>query len=194
MTPCTRPGLVMSLCESAFLRNTIFAFLCAHVPFLLFSTHSSPPCKTVKAGLLSNPVEFDGVKIRILKLFSNTQKLKRIAVAEPVPYQIVGVIRVPGLGNIRQADEIILLDGFHFHFCAQDLDRLVFLRDHTSSPSSSRSICSILGKLVFNAVGSASWSLYSAIPMGCLLSPRAYSATTLFLFLHRSRPMVGWSC
>ena len=31
-------------------------------------------------------------------------------------------------------------------------------------------------------------------PMGCDLSPSAYSATTLFLLLHSSKPMVGLSC
>jgi hypothetical protein len=39
----------------------------------------------------------------------------------------------------------------------------------------------------------ASMSWYSATPMGLLESRRAYSATTLFLLLQSSRPMVGAS-
>ena len=65
---------------------------------------------------------------------------------------------------------------------------------HRSSPPSSLSICSMLGRLVCSSAGKDSISLYSAMPIGWVLSPNAYSATTLFWLLHINRPMVGLSC
>jgi hypothetical protein len=60
------------------------------------------------------------------------------------------------------------------------------------SPSSD-STCSMLGRLVSSCAGSACTSWYSAMPIGLLVSRRAYSATTLSLLLHNKRPIVGAS-
>ena len=40
--------------------------------------------EAVQAGLHSNPVEFDGIKIRIVELFPDAEKLDGIAIAQPI--------------------------------------------------------------------------------------------------------------
>lgn len=58
--------------------------------------------KTVQAGALSKPVEFDGFEPRIIQALPNAQEVDGVAVAQPVADQI---IRQPGIfvaGNVRQ--------------------------------------------------------------------------------------------
>ena len=52
----------------------------------------------------------------------------------------------------------------------------------------------MLGRLVCSSGGKDSSNLIFGNAHRLRLSPRAYSATTLFLLLHSSRPMVGLSC
>ena len=59
---------------------------------------------------------------------------------------------------------------------------------------SSASISSIVGKLVFNSLGSALDNWYSEIPLGALIFRSAYSAIILFFDLHNKIPIVGLSC
>lgn len=40
--------------------------------------------KTVEARLFSKPVEFDGIKGRVVDLFPNPKKLNGIAVSQPI--------------------------------------------------------------------------------------------------------------
>jgi hypothetical protein len=48
--------------------------------------------ETVEAGLHFNPVEFHGIKTRIVELFPNTEEFDGIAILYPVPDQIIGFI------------------------------------------------------------------------------------------------------
>jgi hypothetical protein len=40
--------------------------------------------KTIEAGLHSNPVEFDGIKLWIVKLLPNPEEFHGVPVAQPV--------------------------------------------------------------------------------------------------------------
>lgn len=40
--------------------------------------------KTVEAGLLSKPIEFDGIKTGIVDLLPETEEFESVAVAQPV--------------------------------------------------------------------------------------------------------------
>ncbi len=52
---------------------------------------------------------------------------------------------------------------------------------------------SIVGRLVFNSSGKASVNLYSASPIGLLISRNAYSAVALSFVLHKITPIEGLS-
>ena len=58
--------------------------------------------KAVQAGLAFNSVEFDGIKSWVMKLFPNTQEFNRIAVAQPVSYEVVAAFRVLEPGDIGE--------------------------------------------------------------------------------------------
>ena len=47
--------------------------------------------EAVEAWLLLNPIEFDGIEIRVVQLLSDAKKLNRIAVAEPAGSPTTGV-------------------------------------------------------------------------------------------------------
>lgn len=64
--------------------------------------------EAVQAGLHSNPVEFDGIKIRIIQPLPDSEKLHRAAVAEPVSDHIVRVVRVLEFGDVGKADDVLL--------------------------------------------------------------------------------------
>ena len=56
-------------------------------------------CETVETSLLSNPVEFDGIKPLVIDLLPDTEELNGIAVPQPVPDEVVAasVVRpMPG--------------------------------------------------------------------------------------------------
>ncbi len=81
--------------------------------------------ETVKAGLLFNPVEFDEVKIGIVKLFPYTQKLKGISIPQPVSNPIVRMFRVLGFCNISKANKTSLIYGFDSHLTCAGIPRSV---------------------------------------------------------------------
>jgi hypothetical protein len=70
-----------------------------------------PGCKdeTVQPGLNSKPIEFDGIKIRIIKTLPNPQKFYSIPVPQPVLDNIIGPVRIFVPGNIRQADIVLIV-------------------------------------------------------------------------------------
>ena len=62
--------------------------------------------KAVEAGLFSNPIEFDGIEIRIIQLFPNAEKFDRIAVAQPVLDDVVRSRAVLVARNIGNANVV----------------------------------------------------------------------------------------
>ena len=58
----------------------------------------------MKPGLLPKPVEFDGIKIRVVELFPDTKEFNGIPVPEPVLDQIIGPFRILVPGDIRDTD------------------------------------------------------------------------------------------
>ena len=63
--------------------------------------------ETVEAGLLFNPIEFDGV-----------------AVSEPVGDQVVRALRVFVAGDVGQADVILVVDTGEADFAGENFDFL----------------------------------------------------------------------
>ncbi len=58
-----------------------------------------------------NSIEFDGVKIRVMKLLPQANKLNRAAVAHPVLQNVIAALRIPESSNIRKAYKIIAIFG-----------------------------------------------------------------------------------
>jgi hypothetical protein len=50
--------------------------------------------KAVQTCLHSNPVEFDGIKIRVIELFPHAQEFHSISVSNPVADEVIGMIGV----------------------------------------------------------------------------------------------------
>lgn len=82
----------------------------------------------IKPRFLSKPLEFDGVKIRIVQFFPYTEKLNGVAVSHPVSYNAIRVFAIFLLGNIGYADVInaVFIDSlyglvFHYNFCHVNL-------------------------------------------------------------------------
>ena len=62
--------------------------------------------KAVQTTLVSNSIEFDGIKIRIIELLPNAKKFNGIPVTHPVLDDVVASLRIAVPGNIRQRDKI----------------------------------------------------------------------------------------
>jgi len=58
--------------------------------------------KAVQTTLVSNSIEFDGIKIRIIELLLYTKKFNGIPVTHPVLDDIFASLRIAVPGNIRQ--------------------------------------------------------------------------------------------
>lgn len=78
--------------------------------------------KTVEAGLFSKPVELDGIKIRVVELLPDAEKLNRVTVPEPAPDKIVSVLGVFVPCNIGDADIILFVLNNYTHFAVEHID------------------------------------------------------------------------
>jgi len=65
--------------------------------------------EAVQPGQHSNPVEFDGMKIRVAELLPNTENFYCITVSEPVAHKIVRAVGVLDTCDVRKADEVLFL-------------------------------------------------------------------------------------
>lgn len=63
--------------------------------------------EAVQTSLHSNPVEFDGIEIRVVELLPDAQELQRVPVAQPVTDQVVGVVAVFVAGDVREGNVVI---------------------------------------------------------------------------------------
>ena len=64
--------------------------------------------ETVQTGLHFNFVEFDGIKIRIVEPFPNTEEFYGVTAPEPVAHEIVGTVGILGARDICKANEVLL--------------------------------------------------------------------------------------
>ena len=77
--------------------------------------------EAVQTGLHSNPVEFDGIKNRVVEPLPDAEKLDRATAAQPIANHIVRVIGIFQLCNVGQAKEILMIvrenrDGCSLYF------------------------------------------------------------------------------
>ena len=63
--------------------------------------------KAVETRPPSNPVEFDGVKVGIVKLFPYAEKFQSIAISQPVSNKVIGMLGILRPRDVREADKII---------------------------------------------------------------------------------------
>ena len=68
--------------------------------------------KTIEACLVSNPIEFDGIKIGVIQLFPDTKKFDGIAVAQPVLNDVVRSLIVFVARDIGYANVVITLETY----------------------------------------------------------------------------------
>ena len=80
--------------------------------------------ETVEAGQFFNPVEFDGIKTRVVDLLPDAEELDGVAVAEPVADEVVTGVRVFVAGDVGQADVILVVDAGEANFTGEDFDFL----------------------------------------------------------------------
>ncbi len=85
--------------------------------------------ETVEPGLLFNPIEFDGIKNRIIDLLPEAEEFDGVAVSEPVGDQVVRALRVFVAGDVGQADVILVIDAGETDFAGKNFD---FLRHEFS--------------------------------------------------------------
>ena len=48
----------------------------------------------VQTGLAFNPVEFDGIKTRVVEAFPDAEEFHRVAVSQPVTDKVIRAVRV----------------------------------------------------------------------------------------------------
>lgn len=63
-------------------------------------------CKAVQTGLDSNPVEFDGIKSRVVEPLPDAEEFHSVPVPKPVPDHIVGVVWILVFRDVRKTYEI----------------------------------------------------------------------------------------
>ena len=56
----------------------------------------------------SNPVEFDGIKIRVVEPFPDAEEFYGVPVPKPVPDHIISVVRILIFGDVRKADKVFV--------------------------------------------------------------------------------------
>lgn len=67
--------------------------------------------EAVQPGLHFKPVEFDGIKTRVVELLPDAEKFHGVSVSDPVAHKIVGTVGVLDPGDVRKADEVLFLLG-----------------------------------------------------------------------------------
>jgi hypothetical protein len=78
--------------------------------------------KTVETGLLSKPIEFDGIKTGVVDLLPEAEEFEGVAVAQPVADQVVGVNGFLVAGDVGQADVILVVDAGESDFAGENFD------------------------------------------------------------------------
>ena len=80
--------------------------------------------KTIEARLLSNPIEFDGIKTGVVDLLPDAEELDGVAVAQPVKDEVVSALRILVSGDICEADVVVPFDAGDADFAGENFDLL----------------------------------------------------------------------
>lgn len=80
-----------------------FTFRCADYVI------TGPTLFPIQSGLISNSIEFDGIKIRVIQLLPNPEKLNRIPGSHPVLDNIIAPLCIAMARDIRQRDKILFM-------------------------------------------------------------------------------------
>jgi hypothetical protein len=64
--------------------------------------------EAVQPGLNSNPIEFDGVKSRVVEPLPDAQELDGVPISEPVRDEVVGSLCVFETGDVGEANVVVL--------------------------------------------------------------------------------------
>ena len=65
--------------------------------------------KAVQPCLFSNPIEFDGIKTRVVQPLPKTQELNRVPIPHPVLDEVIRPLTVFVTGDVRETDVVLLL-------------------------------------------------------------------------------------
>lgn len=106
-----------------------FCYSCVSImvsdPALSTAIPSQRILKKVPASLpdiFSKPVESDGFKIRVVKLFPDAEKLNSVAVPDPAADKIVRAVRILITCDIRDADIIFIILYEYCNFLFKDIE------------------------------------------------------------------------
>ena len=80
--------------------------------------------KTIEPCLLSNPIEFDGIKTGVVDLLPDTEELDGVAVAQPVEDEVVSALWIFVSGDVGEADVVVPLDSGDADFAGENFDFL----------------------------------------------------------------------
>jgi hypothetical protein len=94
--------------------------------------------EAVQPRLHPNPVEFDGIKTRVVEPLPDSEELHGIAIAQPVADHVVRVIWVLEPGDVGQADRVLPAPRKHGDVGAQNLDGAFSGFAHGVDPSADR--------------------------------------------------------
>ena len=64
--------------------------------------------KTVQPSLTFNPIEFDGIKTRVVEALPNTEELDGVPTPQPVEDDVVGSFTILESGNVGEADVVLV--------------------------------------------------------------------------------------
>jgi hypothetical protein len=76
--------------------------------------------KAVPAGLISNSLEFEGIKIRVVYLFPNAEKEDGVLVLEPLLNERAATLKIPY--HVGERDVVAMFPGQDGDGCALDFD------------------------------------------------------------------------
>jgi len=78
--------------------------------------------EAVEACFFSKPVEFDGIKIRVVELFSDPQKFDCVTVTDPAADKIVSMVWILIPCNIGDTDVVLIVVHHNGNFTVKDID------------------------------------------------------------------------
>jgi hypothetical protein len=92
------------------------------------------------ARLISNPIEFEGIKSGVIQLLPYAQKLDGVPAAHPVLDDVVATLGVPISGDVCQGNEVLFGDFLHPHRFVEYGDLRILGHDAPSATSTAFSL------------------------------------------------------
>lgn len=78
--------------------------------------------EAVQPRLFSNPIEFDGIKIRVVQPLPHTEEFNRVPISQPVLDEVIRSLTVLVTGDVRETDAVLLLPGQNGDYRALNID------------------------------------------------------------------------